>query len=519
MCRQLLLSGAAVTAALLASAPAAAAQIVFLPPTTSPTDWEASNAQVGDVDGDEVPDVLMFSGLPFGTPLLYEFLGQGDGSFTASTIDLGISARWLRLVDTDGDNLLDLVVSGAVIPPDLGVQRFGVLAGDGNGGFGPFVESAAGQGLAQFEVYDFDQDRVLDVVGLRPGTPDSIRLLRGDGAGGFEPLQVLPHPFGFSDYPTAFALGDLDEDGWADLVVATYDTLQLHLGVGGGLVTEEPIVLTYPALMQSVRLDEFDGDGHLDLAFSANEAQIGGSIFVARGHGDASFDPATIHPTGLLPGALTTGDLDGDGDTDLLGVGVNWANELPDLLAFVNAGDAGFTPGLALTSPTTPEYVEPLLLADLDADARLDVVVAVRSMVTDSTLLVALNRTYVPDGPFLDLGSALEGTAGWPILQAAGSLLPTSQATLSLWNGLAGAPLFAIAGSDALFAPFKGGTLVPQPQLVLPLGTTPAGGTASWAFRTPPNLSGTEVFLQLWFADAGAVHGFAATTGLKLAFP
>ncbi|MHC5209161.1 MAG: FG-GAP repeat domain-containing protein [Planctomycetota bacterium] len=513
------MSLAALTAALVFLVPLAAAQLVFLPPDHMPAGSICTEAQVGDVNGDLVPDVVVIETVPFVTPLLlHEYLGQGDGTFVPVTIDLGMWARHLRMADTDGDETLDLVLCTGTGP----AWDFGVLPGDGLGGFGPFQDSADGQGLRLFELFDLDQDGVLDAVGMREGAPVlDIAILRGDGAGGFTswqtlPFYGLPEPFGL---PPLLACGDLDEDGEPDLVDCTEHELRVYLGTGGGVLSQVPIVISYPTMKpRCVRLEDVDADGHLDLAFTATDPDLGGAVFIARGHGDATFEPPTIHPfEGWFPGEFAMGDLDGDGDPDVL-TKTSFPAEDISIVGLVNAGDGSFAPGLALTAPQPIEDFVPQL-ADLDADGRLDLVSSLPVSGGGSRMVVALNRTYAPGGPMQDLGAALQGTAGWPIVLVEGSLTPSVDSTLSLWNGRSDAWLWAVVGWAAPFVPFRGGILVPQPDLVLPLGATPVGGEASWEFRAPATLSGTELYLQLWFADAGAVQGLAATTGVRLAFP
>ncbi len=81
---------------------------------------------------------------------------------------------------------------------------------------------------------------------------------------------------------------------------------------------------------QSVALTDLDADGKLDLATNG--------VFVRLGNGDGTFRPAVKH--GDQPsGTLTSGDLDGDGDQDLVAAGLpNGAIE-----TLIGTGRGGFT--------------------------------------------------------------------------------------------------------------------------------------------------------------------------------
>ena len=68
-----------------------------------------------------------------------------------------------------------------------------------------------------------------------------------------------------------------------------------------------------------------------------------------------------------------------------------------------------------------------------------------------------------------------------------------------------------LLGTSELSAHFKGGTLVPFPELVIPV-TTDANGAVSLAALMQVALpSGLDLFVQTWLVDAGGPVGYAAT--------
>jgi Glucose / Sorbosone dehydrogenase len=126
----------------------------------------------------------------------------------------------------------------------------------------------------------------------------------------------------------------------------------------------------------------------------------------------------------------------------------------------------------------------------------------------------------VPDGPFTDLGHALAGVNGPPVLAGVGTLKTGSVGAFNVSQAKASTTglLFIALGQGA--ANYKGGTLVAFPPITLvPLATTTAGslqlGWASW----PPMPSATTIVLQGAFSDAAAVHGVSLTNGLKAVTP
>jgi hypothetical protein len=68
-------------------------------------------------------------------------------------------------------------------------------------------------------------------------------------------------------------------------------------------------------------------------------------------------------------------------------------------------------------------------------------------------------------------------------------------------------------------APFKGGVLVPSPELLL-TGLPLSGGALSLQGLWPVGIpSGFTLWLQFWTADGGAPKGFSASHALSATAP
>jgi hypothetical protein len=124
-------------------------------------------------------------------------------------------------------------------------------------------------------------------------------------------------------------------------------------------------------------------------------------------------------------------------------------------------------------------------------------------------------------GPLTNLGHALAGIAGLtPTLLGDGTLEPGSAGSITLTNAKPSAPAFLLVGLSELDAPFKGGTMTPNPQLILPLATSASGSKLlSWATWPASLPSGTELLLQYWIVDPGGPAGFSASNGLSAVTP
>src|SRR6476659_10170626 len=144
-------------------------------------------------------------------------------SFTPAT-SFPVGANPLDLVTADFNNDGDLDVATA------NSGGISVLLGDGAGGFGAAIGTAAGYRpdgfLASLAVADFNEDGNLDLaMALYGVTPDSghsgfewwdVRVLLGNGQGGFAwvPQQLNPSGYGKA---LSVVVGDFNNDGNSDV--------------------------------------------------------------------------------------------------------------------------------------------------------------------------------------------------------------------------------------------------------------------------------------------------------------
>lgn len=194
-----------------------------------------------------------------------------------------------------------------------------------------------------------------------------------------------------------------------------------------------------------------------------------------------------------------------------------------EFFASAACGVSGFGPGevfLDAVSVTTDAA------GNTDFDVLVGAPVAPGWFITSTATLEPLGATSefsacVPvAGVWSDLGGGLAGAHGTPLLMGTGTLAPGTGVTLTLTGALENAPLALILGFSRIDAPFRGGSLVPQPDLILPgLRTDAAGGSVlsgTWASGLP---SGTEVYLQEWILDPVAPFGMSASNGLRAVSP
>ncbi|MFN8038400.1 MAG: carboxypeptidase regulatory-like domain-containing protein [Acidimicrobiales bacterium] len=345
------------------------------------------SADIVDVTGDGRADLI--SGLAGNLGRAAVTVAAADpavpGRFLApsalDTTDAGGGARTLALADMDEDGRPDLVYH---VSTSVG-SRVRVARGQSSGAFAAPTEagqvsSGCGSG-ARIATEDFDGDDHLDVVCVDGAAAAAF----GDGAGHIGSPTGLPlNSTGVSGgVGRGMAIADFDVDGHPDvvftvtnnccpfgepwigsLVVQRYNPANPRTfvtdGVGidlGRLSGVEPVVA-----------GDFDGDGKPDIVYRTGvqaDGSGGERFSFYKGKGDGTFAaPVTTAPGLPHLDQMEAGDVDGDGDLDIVGVGSGQIAVVP------GNGDGTF--GSVQSSPSDAAF--DVTLADLNSDGRRDIV-------------------------------------------------------------------------------------------------------------------------------------------------
>jgi hypothetical protein len=340
-----------------------------------------SGGTAGDIDGDGNLDLFVTG---FGGVQLFH--NNGDGTFTDVTAKSGISdPLWsssAAFADVDHDGDLDLLVVNyvdfsltnnkfcgdpkrnlrAYCHPDVyngQPVRFFRNRGDGtfedatqSAGFG----GAVGPGLGVV-FGDIDNDGWEDVYIANDTKPNF--LFRNKGNGTFEDISLLSGTqLGERGQPEAgmgVDMGDYDNDGLLDIIVTNFqqETNALYKNLGGGafLDARSPAGIAEPSLPFlgfGVAFADLDQDGDLDLVVANghiqdNTAELNpGTQYAQRkqvyenlGNGKFREDKGTGMDAERVSRGLAVGDLDGDGDLDLV---FNNSNQACEVYENVTAG-------------------------------------------------------------------------------------------------------------------------------------------------------------------------------------
>lgn len=131
-----------------------------------------------------------------------------------------------------------------------------------------------------------------------------------------------------------------------------------------------------------------------------------------------------------------------------------------------------------------------------------------------ATMRLVLRR----ESPWSSLGGGAVGTTA-PLMLGRGDLVGGGGLAFAVSGGPANAPGALIAGLSAVALPFKGGTLVAAPDVVVPLAAD-AQGRVDFAIPLPATVpGGLQLALQTWLADGGAPAGFVGSNGVVATAP
>jgi hypothetical protein len=266
----------------------------------------------------------------------------------------------LELVDVNGDGRLDLLFNGQA----AGVRL--ALAAPGSG-FLPARTLIDVDSANLLATGDLTGDGNVDLV-LRAASGGNARVYVGDGKGGFAYWTVYSMSSVTPPSLSDLALGDVDGDGAPDLLAVDQSTRELcvRLNVNGGIFGP-PSFHSLPGYPGQFELGDVDLDGDLDLV--AHGAGQSARIGVMLGDGAGNFAPAIVTSITAYPFVLR--DIDGDGKLDIaVATGFQGAG---GLRVFLGTGNGAFN--LASGNPIGAELLY-LALGDFDGDGKCDAAVA-----------------------------------------------------------------------------------------------------------------------------------------------
>lgn len=261
---------------------------------------------LADINQDGVLDFAITAGA--GDTEIY--LGTGDGRFTFNqTLEDVYDAQ---IGDIDGDGINEIIGAD-------GTATYDILVYQWNGGnlelSDAFSDADAFSLPQDIEVADFNGDGTLDIFYTTVGNFTSfLHLNQGDGSFA-APLEEPS--LAIDGYNGSFA--DFNEDGFLDIALPTIGgSVIIGLGSASGSFDVYSVPVNYSGVL-NVQTGDINRDGHIDIVIGGETIEGDQLVSVLIGNGQGQFvaNQGQILSSNLF-GNMRLGDFDGDSILDLI---------------------------------------------------------------------------------------------------------------------------------------------------------------------------------------------------------
>lgn len=241
------------------------------------------------------------------------------------------------------------------IPGALGALRWRLGAASPQI-FGP-QDSLALPAVEGFSLAELDGNGRDDVVTFQPS---QVRTFLSTPTGALVPGSTVF----VGGHPRDLARGRFDGDALEDIVVLLEDRLRLLVGDGmGGLTVAQTVLL--PSTADVVLAGDLDDDGDTDLLLPSRAT----GDFLLYANQSGTFVGPTILFRGFAPSFTELVDMNGDGRLDILTLG-EWSGWKAQVL--IRTGPSTFSPLSAVPVTSNPTGVQ---VSDLDGNGTPDLLV------------------------------------------------------------------------------------------------------------------------------------------------
>ena len=359
----------------------------------------ANSVYATDVDQDGDIDVLGMSRGGDEVTLWKNDGSPSNGGWTEQVIDSDFDhAFFVHAKDMDNDGDIDILGSAR---RDDEVHWW---ENDGSENFTEMVIDDSFNGAEGIYPIDIDSDGDMDVLGMA-NEADDVVWWENTATFSFDPSWTASDIDTNADGAYAVFAADMDNDGDMDIVSASYtdDTIAWYENNGATNPSwSASNIATNVDGAIDIHVTDMDNDGDLDIVSVSDNDEII-AWFENDGATDPSWSKSTIDTRDdEWPSAVYTGDMDNDGDMDIVVASYN-----DDTISWYE-NDGASDPSWSYESiATSADGAYDVFVVDMDNDGDLDILSAAR--IDDTIALYTNDGASDPSWSATDITTSADG--------------------------------------------------------------------------------------------------------------
>lgn len=283
------------------------------PATSYAATSESSDIKAGDLDGDLDVDLAVVSmGSSLVNSVIDLYFNDGDGAFTRRTDTGGLGPQKMALADLDDDGDLDLAMSSGLFE-----EVMSVMLNNGDGTLAPEQRYTVGDNPKGIAAADFNGDGDIDLAVARNDSSTLetyVQIWTNDGTGKFKRKTEITLIQGGGP---SLATADFDDNGKADLIVAMVGTDNQVVMLNRGRLSFDQRVYVTGFSPWDVSAGDLDRDGDADIVLATLGSSSTGDMSILRNQGDGTFT-ALRFQSGFNPHDAVIAKIDEDGKADIV---------------------------------------------------------------------------------------------------------------------------------------------------------------------------------------------------------
>jgi hypothetical protein len=245
-----------------------------------------------------------------------------------------------------------------------------------------FTGQSSSNGQAfEVEAADFNRDGIPDLVG---GTNNAVDVMLATSKGVYSTKTTYPLPF----TPSHIETPDVNNDGYPDLVIASADAnsqVMILLNNGNGTFRVGTPITPVAQLQGWVSAGDLNNDGNVDLVVR-EQLSSSSQFAIYLGHGDGTFTAGQVLTMAHFSSYPLIEDFNGDGKLDIANV------EGTKALIWPGTGNGTF--GVPTSIPAIGRF-DDFTAGDFNNDGIIDLAIVYSNVCGDACPGPNNNRVYI----------------------------------------------------------------------------------------------------------------------------